>query len=73
MAFKTDEDRMKLHIMEMEAENTRLHEVIRMQRRSLYDLVQNIREDIAEEEIGKHLAMAVNDAYEILERDNECS
>lgn len=46
----------------MKTANELLHEIIREQNRALNDLVQNIREDIPEENMGKHFKMALEDA-----------
>ncbi len=42
--------------------NSLLHGLIREQNRAMYDLVQNIREDIPEENMSKHFKMALEDA-----------
>lgn len=46
----------------MKTANELLHEIIREQKRALNDLVRNIREDIPEENMGKHFRMALEDA-----------
>ena len=62
MAFKTDEDR------KLQELGNKMIDLIEAQNRVLYDLVQNIKEDIPEMAMGKHLKMAVDAADEICQK-----
>lgn len=51
-----------------EVTNKLLHNIIREQNRALYELVQNVHEDVPQDSMGKHLIMALQDAEQLCQK-----